>query len=213
MYGKRHFNDNVAQFLGGWEAFIQEAIDTLTAPESIPEGEWREKQQKFGILDSPTLYLVDAHRIVGHFGKAAIYLDLDNFKALNERLTEVKVDALVLPEVHKLLRECVAHLGFAYAEGGDEFLILLPNANEQIGAVIAHSLRHALSLQDITDDDGTVIPITASCGVAHAAASEDPLLLKQNANTAMRFAKQSGKGQVAVWSDGSCKIHIQERQA
>jgi diguanylate cyclase (GGDEF)-like protein len=205
MYGQKHFDDNVRRFLSAWDAFIKDAINTIVEKEACDSSNQREKQQKFGILDSPTLFHDDVQRASGEFGRAAIFLDLDDFKKLNTRLTEVKVDELVLPKVHSLLRACTERLGFAYAEGGDEFLIFLPNASQAIAIAVAESVRSALETASITDEHRNPIRVTASVGVAHMGPLDDSHQLKHNANLAKQWAKENGRNRVAFWSESGCR--------
>jgi diguanylate cyclase (GGDEF)-like protein len=159
----------------------------------------REKQQKFGILDSPALLAQDLDRPAGVLGRAVIYLDLDDFKQINTQLTEVVVDRLVLPPLHNLLARCVASFGSAYAEGGDEFTIHLPNASESMAVAFAEALRGeiaSLGLSEAASD----IQLTASIGVAYARPTEDGQALRERANIAKKHAKETGKNRVSVWS-------------
>lgn len=55
----------------------------------------REKHQKFEILDSPALLAADLSKPCGILGRAVLYIDLDDFKAINTQLTETVVDRLI----------------------------------------------------------------------------------------------------------------------
>ena len=63
----------------------------------------REKHQKFGILDAPNLLTKDLSQSAGLLGRVLIYLDVDNFKSVNTRLTERVVDRAILPELHRIV--------------------------------------------------------------------------------------------------------------
>ena len=159
----------------------------------------REKQQKFGILDSPKLLEADLVKPCGVLGQAVLYLDLDDFKKVNTQLTEVLVDRFVLPPVHQLLSKCAHGLGSAYAEGGDEFTILLPNSSAEMALEFAEALRNqlgALRFEGLNHD----IQLTGSIGVAHASPGEDGQVLRERANIAKKHAKEQGKNRVSVWT-------------
>ncbi|MBX3198867.1 MAG: GGDEF domain-containing protein [Labilithrix sp.] len=130
-------------------------------------------------------------------GAAAIFFDLDHFKRLNTALTEREVDRSILPQIHRCIRDATAQLGFAYAEGGDEFVVLLPNANEAIAVAAAEALRAAIARLTLTATDGTRHRVTASFGVAVSdvwGIDELP----DAANTAKATAKAEGRDRVIV---------------
>lgn len=152
----------------------------------------REKQQKFGILDSPTLLAQDLQDDCGIFGRALLYIDIDDFKAINTALTETVVDRDVLPAIQQTLLQCVTRGGFAYAEGGDEFTILLPNVSSTIALAFANSVRdHLRALR--FDGNAKDIRISASIGLAHESQQTDGQSLKEHANMAKQRAKEQGK--------------------
>jgi len=168
----------------------------------------REKQQKFGILDAPNLLSKDLDLESGKLGRAVIYLDLDDFKAINTKLTEVVVDELILPLIHKLLKACVGGNGYAYAEGGDEFTILLPNASRLMAIALAESIRTEIEQLRFTDS-ASELRITGSLGVAHEGPGQLGAHLAKRANEAKSSAKQLKKNCVVLWRpDGSTAILV-----
>jgi diguanylate cyclase (GGDEF)-like protein len=161
----------------------------------------RTKDQKFRILDSPALLALDLKSRPGALGRAVIYLDLDDFKALNMRLTEVVVDREVLPSFHTMLAECVNGIGYAYAEGGDEFTVLLPNASEEIATDVANAIRSQMQrLRFAAGAKG--VQLKASFGIAHTTTGANGPDIHKFANEAKRVAKERGKDQIVLWSNG-----------
>lgn len=165
----------------------------------------RQKQDKFGILDSPAMFALDIEQKPGLLGSAVIYLDLDDFKALNTKLTEVVVDRTVLPPVHTLIGQLIGNQGFAYAEGGDEFKVLLPNATMAIAIKLARELRIRIAGLRFTDE-AKEVTLTASLGIAHFSAEGDAREAETHANEAKRFGKANGKNNVAAWGGGQLLI-------
>lgn len=166
--------------------------------EKASQSPTRLKQQKFQILDSPSLLRsdLDECRASDGFGVAMIYLDIDLFKKLNTELTERVVDRTILRPIHEYIHRSTRGLGFSYAEGGDEFVTLLPNANEEIALAVAEALRVGLSLLRF-DADGRQYSITASLGVATTPEwTIDEL--GDAANKAENRAKKEGRDRVAV---------------
>ena len=162
----------------------------------------REKQQKFGILDAPHLLRDDLDDPPGIFGRAVVFFDLDGFKAINQRFTERVVDQHVLPTIQRLIARTVDGLGLAYAEGGDEMIVLLPNATLSMGAAFADAIRCALHQHPIKVND-EVVCVTASFGVAAGFSGSD---LADAANRAKNYAKESGKDCVVVVRDNVCEV-------
>jgi len=191
-------NEDVLRY-ANLRAVIAKLRADIEAP-SPPADGTRTKDQKFRILDSPALLEMDLEHPAGLLGRAVIYLDLDDFKALNTRLTEVVVDRMILPSLHRCLAQCVSGIGTAYAEGGDEFTVLLPNATEAMAAEVAkaignqiRALRFELEAKDVR--------LRASFGVAHATIGEPEIDLRKLANAAKRISKASGKDCITVNRD------------
>jgi diguanylate cyclase (GGDEF)-like protein len=160
----------------------------------------RAKDQKFSILDAPSLLRTDYELPCGLLGRALIYLDIDDFKAQNNRFTERVVDRTLLPEFQRLVLEAMEMFGYAYAEGGDEIVLHLPNASVEIGIALAHAVREVIA-EHTFDVDGTNVRLTASFGVA-GGRDDSGDRLAGFANKAKRHAKACGKNCVAVWQDG-----------
>ena len=167
-----------------------------------PSAATRLKSEKFGILDSPQLLSQDLASASGVLGMACVYLDIDNFKALNTRHSERVVDRDILTPFQRLLSSAVQNIGFAYAEGGDEVTILLPNATAEMAAAWCAGLRSILANR-VFPTDGAQVQLSASAGISHTEQGGDRSVLPQQANLAMRKAKELGKDRVcASTADG-----------
>lgn len=123
---------------------------------------------------------------------AVMFLDLDNFKTINDSLGHPVGDAL-LRQVASRLQACVREGDTVARVSGDEFLILLGDFEheEAISAVVAQimqALQHSFML------DGLEVGVTASLGITVAPrdGNEIDALLK-NADLAMYRAKDSGR--------------------
>jgi diguanylate cyclase (GGDEF)-like protein len=157
----------------------------------------RLKQDKFGILDSVKLYASDFDESVGAHGIAVIYFDLDNFKSLNTRFTETVIDRELLPKLQRMIDALVVGHGFAYAEGGDEFVIMLPNTGIKIATAFAEELLDRIRSLEFTIN-GEVVSVTASAGLATAATVGAAQTCREAANVAKRTAKEEGKDRLVV---------------
>jgi diguanylate cyclase (GGDEF)-like protein len=185
------------------QQLVESGLRASDGQEPVPEPctgpVQRAKHEKFAILDSPRLVAEDLQNAGGLFGTAVLYVDIDHFKALNTKHTERVIDRTVLPEFQKLVASCVERRGYAYAEGGDEVVILLPNTSIPIAAAFAEELRHQVEQHRFTIDEDTV-RITLSLGVA-SSVTELPQL-PDWANQAKKQAKDRGRNRTVATSDG-----------
>jgi diguanylate cyclase (GGDEF)-like protein len=184
---------------------VLRARQAKAAPESV-----RAKGEKFGILDSPKLLSHDLASSAGVMGTACIYVDIDSFKALNTRYSETVVDRDILPPFQRLLSNSVEGVGFAYAEGGDEVTVLLPNATAEMAAAWCVGFRSLLQERVFSTGDSQV-HLTVSVGLSHVESGGDRSALRQQANLAMRKAKELGKDRVCTYSaEGSSASVVPE---
>ncbi len=132
---------------------------------------------------------------------AVLYLDLDNFKKVNDSLGHDVGDEL-LQEVARLLGASIRSTDTAYRLGGDEFAIILDNINKPIDAAnIAKKIIDEFSDPQILRNREFFI--NTSIGIAvYPYAGEEPYDLLKNADAAMYSAKRKGKGNFQYFSEG-----------
>lgn len=124
---------------------------------------------------------------------SVVYLDLDEFKMVNDRLGHVAGDA-VLRSVARVLRGVLRASDTIARLGGDEFLILLPEAGPAPARLTVDKLREALA---------GIVPahgwrLTASVGVVTFLVPPDsPDVLLAAADRLMYAAKRAGKNRIA----------------
>jgi diguanylate cyclase (GGDEF)-like protein/PAS domain S-box-containing protein len=129
---------------------------------------------------------------------AVLFVDLDNFKTVNDSLGHPAGDSLLLA-VAERLRACLRTVDTAARMGGDEFAILLEDNPDEAAAVeiadrILEALRQPFSLL------GKEVFITASIGMAFSECGRDPTdVLLRNADLAMYRAKGSGRNRQEVF--------------
>ncbi len=130
---------------------------------------------------------------------AVLFLDLDDFKNVNDGLGHAAGD-LVLQEVARRLEDCMRPVDTAARLGGDEFAVLIRDAESEMQAVeIAHRVMDAL--QSSIALGGRDVAIAASVGIAFSDRDmlSDAEELLRNADAAMYMAKESGKGRYQVF--------------
>jgi diguanylate cyclase (GGDEF)-like protein len=131
---------------------------------------------------------------------AAVMLDLDHFKAINDRLGHLAGDA-VLAAIGRQLREVLRGADVKCRYGGEEFLVLLPDTPAPGAMRVAESLRQAFDEMTVRWK-GAVVSVTASFGVTTLRPEErDPETLLARADAAFYRAKQAGRNCVRVAED------------
>jgi len=156
----------------------------------------KERDQKFGILLSPKQAQLDfdtwkARFAGGNASIAVLYLDIDNFKNFNTRYAETVVDKTILPDLLRLLASLVDQRGEGYQEGGDEFVLILPNLDETEANTFAEKIRAHIASHQF-QVRGQTETLTISGGLAlwpEHGATYDVVLEK--ANQAKQIAKQT----------------------
>ena len=124
---------------------------------------------------------------------AVLFLDLDDFKTVNDSLGHAAGDQLLVEVAARLLNatrgaDTVARLG------GDEFAVLLENARDDADTqIVARRILSALSAPVELARTAAALSVGASIGVARARAGDGPDELIRNADVAMYMAKGRGK--------------------
>ncbi len=98
-----------------------------------------------------------------------------------------------------LVAAAVQRRGFAYAEGGDEVVIVLPNTSTPLAAAFAEELRHRIESHRFTIEDASA-GITVSIGLSSS--TESSTQLTEWANLAKAEAKQRGRNRTVTTGDG-----------
>jgi diguanylate cyclase (GGDEF)-like protein len=146
-----------------------------------------------------------------------MFLDLDNFKPLNDAHGHVVGD-LLLVEAAARLKGCVREADTVARFGGDEFVVMLADLSADESGSISQARRVAENIRDALSQPYLLIPphprketsrvehhCTASIGVAmfagHEASQSD--ILKW-ADQAMYQAKEAGRNAICFYASGAC---------
>jgi diguanylate cyclase (GGDEF)-like protein len=173
--GQRDYGQMAIGILDGrlgpvWE-HLERKVKLSALEEMTPAGKpGKEREQKFGILLSPAQTERDFKQwrqeaeAVGN-PIAVFFVDIDEFKKLNATLTETKVDQTILPDVQRLLAKLVQGRGDAYRQGGEEFVLIVPNLDRAEARAFGEKVRAAFEQRIFASGDSEE-RITVSVGVA-----------------------------------------------
>jgi diguanylate cyclase (GGDEF)-like protein len=143
-------------------------------------------------------------RMVAHASRsvsplAAVLLDLDHFKRINDLYGHPKADE-VLALVGATLSTSVRESDFVARYGGEEFVVLMPGTDVEGALALAEKLREAISALVFADLEQ---PVTASLGVAvFPDDASDPGTLIRHADRALYTAKRAGRNRVEHFAAG-----------
>lgn len=153
------------------------------------------------VMDRLTQEIVRARRLQQRL--ALLFIDLDNFKPVNDELGHAVGDWL-LTSVALRIQGCLRESDTAARLGGDEFVVLLPELQSDEAALgVAHKIRLEIAREFVTPE-GASLSISSSIGVAlypdHALNEKDLMHL---GDEAMYLAKKAGRNAVVL-----CTPHL-----
>lgn len=122
-----------------------------------------------------------------------LYADLDNFKAVNDAHGHAAGDA-VLVELGRRLRSAIRPTDTVARMGGDEFVVVCEQVDEQSAVALGHRLARAIEQPLLLGDFEQ--RLTASIGIA--VGRTDPEALLRRADAALYGAKARGSGSIEV---------------
>ena len=141
---------------------------------------------------------------------ALLFLDLDNFKHVNDSLGH-SVGDLLLKSVAQRLLSCTRKSDTVCRQGGDEFVILLPeNADRHTASIIAEKMLQAVAAPHLIL--GQELYVSASIGISVGPPDgDDQVALLRSADIAMYHAKGSGKNSYRFFKQAMNDLAV-ERQ-
>jgi diguanylate cyclase (GGDEF)-like protein/PAS domain S-box-containing protein len=153
------------------------------------------------LLANRSLFSDRVHQALRHMDDgmtpAVLFIDLDNFKTVNDSLGHGAGDQLLRGFAHRLV-QCTRAGDTVARLGGDEFAVLIdhaPNADAAmaVAAQILEACRQPFEIE------GRLLRVGASIGVAMSDRVSTVERLMRNADAAMYSAKSHGKGHAAVF--------------
>jgi diguanylate cyclase (GGDEF)-like protein/PAS domain S-box-containing protein len=189
--------ENQTLLFDGGEALVEATLIDITERKEF------ERQIQFHAYHDPLtalpnrtlliqrLPLLLAQARASNRGLAVMFLDLDEFKRVNDTLGHPAGDRL-LQQVAVRLRECVREDDMIARVGGDEFVLVLPHVRRDGAVRIARKIL--ARMQEPLRLDGQDLCPTTSLGIALAPQDgDDAETLLKKADAAMYRAKQGGK--------------------
>jgi diguanylate cyclase (GGDEF)-like protein/PAS domain S-box-containing protein len=138
-----------------------------------------------------------ARRLHGSDGLGVLFIDLDQFKTVNDSLGH-QVGDLLLRGVSERLSSGLRSFDTIARLGGDEFAVLIDDAEGDDGVMVIAD-RVGQALRDPFILEGREVVTLASIGVALVTAEQSAEDLLRNADLAMYLAKNRGGGQTALF--------------
>ena len=199
----------VQDFLSKGETSVQRIHQVL---QLAMERQRQERKLRHRACYDPLTGVLNQSEVRTHLGKAignavraerlgaAMVIDLDNFKSINDTYGHAAGDA-VLRTVAKRLQATVRVGDSVGRMGGDEFVVVLEGVGTREHAAAAarktsDAVRFALNV------DHAVVAVSASIGIAlFPAQASDPHNLLKLADQAMYAAKRKGKGRYCFYSE------------
>ncbi|HET6419965.1 MAG TPA: EAL domain-containing protein [Geobacteraceae bacterium] len=149
------------------------------------------------------------HALRYHRKVAILYVDLDNFKFINDSLGHDRGDRL-LKTIAERLQECVRSGDTVARQGGDDFVIVLSDmAKGEHAAKVAQKIQAAVCRPVRIDEHD--LQVTCSTGISiYPSDGEDEQTLLKNADAAMYRAKEQGRNTFRFFT-GELNVKAAER--
>ncbi|HSF17136.1 MAG TPA: MASE1 domain-containing protein [Vicinamibacteria bacterium] len=186
------------------------AVTTLVLAALVSEQKRFETKLLHLVDHDPLTRLLNRRRFVADLGHqlaqarrygtrgALMFVDLDDFKDVNDRMGHLVGDRL-LSDISRLFRRRLRDSDLIGRLGGDEFAVLLPHADRLQALTVARQLKEAIA-SHVTWVDGQPVASTASIGIAffpEDGATAERLLT--HADAAMYGAKAAGRNRYCVY--------------
>jgi len=127
---------------------------------------------------------------------ALLILDLDDFKAVNDRIGHLAGDA-VLAQVAERLRNEIRSVDVGCRVGGDEFAVIMPESSSEDATQLFQRMHDAVATMSVPGGGR----VRLSAGTAELRHGETAAGLFERADTALYRAKELGKDRVSVATD------------
>jgi diguanylate cyclase (GGDEF)-like protein len=143
-------------------------------------------------------------------------LDIDNFKRVNDTYGHPVGDEAI-KAIGRTLAHGVGGMGMVGRYGGEEFVVIMPGCDADAACRIADRLREDITTIEIPLEDGGVLRITSSFGVANvdqqrAGVRVDNAELLHQADVGLYNAKRTGKNRVTLAGPDTVVIEMSDAE-
>jgi diguanylate cyclase (GGDEF)-like protein len=118
-------------------------------------------------------------------------LDVDHFKAINDCFGHIAGDS-ILKDLAATIKKCARQSDLCFRYGGEEFLLILDNTDEQQAYLVAERIRKAVA-EFTYLYNGKIVPVTISLGTATFDQKETLESFQTRADKALYVAKNEGR--------------------
>lgn len=151
----------------------------------------------------PTIFKREiAHANRANTSLSVLIIDVDKFKEINDTWGHNTGDD-ILRRVSQAFYDNVRSSDYVFRYGGDEFVIVLTEANQTDTLRTAERIRSRVEKTKIKAPDGEIIPLSLSIGAAMFNGHPDYERLIQIADEALYTAKRRGRNCVELWKPAS----------
>lgn len=143
-------------------------------------------------------------------------LDIDNFKRVNDTYGHPIGDEAI-KKIGRVLAHGIGGMGMVGRYGGEEFVVIMPGCDADAACRIADRLREDIMTIEVPLDDGGVLKVTSSFGVAnmdqqHADGRVMGTDLLHQADVGLYNAKRTGKNRVTLAGPDTVVIEMSEAE-
>ncbi|MCB0879917.1 MAG: diguanylate cyclase [Thermoleophilia bacterium] len=143
-------------------------------------------------------------------------LDIDNFKRVNDTYGHPIGDEAI-KAIGRTLQHGVGGMGMVGRYGGEEFVVIMPGCDADAACRIADRLREDITTIEVPLDDGGILKVTSSFGVANvdqqkAGVRVDNAELLHQADVGLYNAKRTGKNRVYLAGPDTTVIEMSEAE-
>ncbi len=141
-----------------------------------------------------------------NYSFSVIMLDIDNFKYVNDNYGHRRGDE-ILVGLARVLKETLRKKDVVGRYGGEEFIIVINNADQRIGYMVAEKIRAEVESAKLMGQDGE---LTVSVGVStYPTDGSNFAKLVENADRALYASKRNGKNRVTSYTEDLSGVSLQ----
>jgi len=148
--------------------------------------------------DNQIVKTLAAYKVGGLKTCSLVVFDIDNFREFNNTYGHLAGDR-VLAYVAKLTRDSLRRDDLIFRYGGDEFVILIPNASLESAIGVAEKLRRQITAVEfkLFKSSDVTVKVTISMGVSEIKNDDDSVSFFNRADQAMYESKKAGRNRVS----------------